>query len=71
MSGPRDSSGKSGGGRDWFSDAGGRAHSSRESAIEGSLAFEGASGTGAGCGQSADNVDSDSGDQDSDSGDNE
>jgi len=41
-----------------FVDAGGRVHTSRESAIEGSLAFEQASGTGVGCGQSPENVSS-------------
>ena len=49
-----------------YIDAGGHVHSTPEGAIEGSLAFEAASGTGSGCSQSYDNVDSG---QDSDQGD--
>jgi len=52
-------------GRDGYVDAGGHAHSSRSDAVSGSLSFESASGTGAGCGQSPDNASDQDGDQNS------
>ena len=56
----KDKSGSSDRGRVGYVDAGGHVHSTPDRAIAGSLAFEQASGTGAGCGQSPDNVSSSS-----------
>lgn len=50
---------------DYVVSADGRACPDTQSAIEASLSFENASGTGAGCGQDAANVDSGGSSQDS------
>jgi len=58
MSGPK---GKGSRYDTFYIDAGGRVHATRESAIEDSLSFEWASGTGVGCNQSSENVSTGSG----------
>lgn len=62
MSGPRDKDGDV----DYYVSADGRVCDSASDAIDASLQFESASGTGAGCSQSPDNVDDSNDSDDSD-----